>query len=222
MQAVKPSPWPSAEKVIAVSLARDAYANARLHYAVRIAAMLAVLLAISLVGVFALWDRPPQFRYVLVDSEGKVLPQVPLNLSNHEDDFIVEWTVDAVTRLYSFDFVNYRQQFQEARKNLTAVGWESFEQAMKMSGNFNAVVANKFVTTAVPTGPGRITKVGDVMGRHAWKVEFPMLLSYRRSAPRASETMQVTNQNLLMSVTVIRQPDYLNEHGLGIRAIVAE
>jgi len=201
---------------------RDWYANIRLHYAVRIATALLVILLVSIAGNVALIDRPPQFRYVLTNTDGKVFPQVPLGQPNHEDQFIVDWTIDAVTRLYSFDFVNFRQQFQEAQKNMTAVGWESFEQAMKVSGNFNAVIGNSYVTTAVPTGPGRVTKKGDIDGRFAWKVEFPMLISYRSSAKDAKGNFRVTNQPLSMTVTVIRQPVFLNPAGLGVRAIVAE
>lgn len=207
---------------MATLLLRDWYANARLHYVSWIATALFALLLVSLAGTVALIDRPPQFRYILTNAEGKVFPQVPLSQPNHDDQFIVDWTIDAVTRLYSFDFVNFRQQFQEAQKNMTAVGWKSFEEAMKVSGNFNAVVGNRYVTTAVPTGPGRVTKKGDINGRHAWKVEFPMLISYRSSSRDAQGRLRVTNQPLSMSVTVIRQPVFLNEQGLGIRAIVAE
>lgn len=215
-------PWPSAEEAISSLLLRDWYANVRVHYMSRVVAALAVLLAVSLVGTFVLIDRPPQFRYVLTNTVGQVLPQVPLSQPNHDDQFVVDWTVDSITRLYSFDFVNFRLQFQEAQKNMTAVGWKSFEEAMKVSGNFNAVVGNRYVTTAVPTGPGRVIGKGDILGRHAWKVEFPMLISYRSSAKDQDGKLRVTNQPLTMTVTVIRQSVFLNEAGLGIRAIVAE
>lgn len=215
-------PWPSADTAISSIILRDWYANARLHYMSRIVVALTALLAISLIGTIALIDRPPQFRYILTSATGQVLPQVPLSRANHDDQFIVDWTVDAVTRLYSFDFVNYRLQFQEAQKNMTSQGWKSFEEAMKVSGNFNAVLGNKYVTTAVPTGAGRVVDKFDFQGRHAWKVEFPMLISYRSSVKDRDGKLRVTNQALKVTVTVIRQPIFLNEAGLGIRAIVAE
>ena len=216
-------PWPSAESVTAKLLVRDWYANARLHYAARITGLLTIVLAVSLIGIIALWDRPPQFRYILATEEGLVMEIIDPSLPNHEDEYVVKWTIDAITRLYSFDFVNYRHQFQDAKANLTTQGWWNFEDAMAISGNFNAVLGNKFVTTAVPTGPGRVVKRGPFLGRFAWKVEFPMLISYR-SSYRDQQTgrSRNTTQQLNMSVTVIRQPEYLNAAGLGIRAIVAE
>jgi len=216
------NPWPAADRAIGILLLRDWYANFRLHHASRILACMGLLLAVSLVGTFALLNRPPQYRYVLTDHAGKILPLVPLNQPNHEDTYVIDWTIDAVTRLYSFDFVNYRTQFQDAKANLTTVGWKNFEEAMEVSGNFRSVIGNRYVTTAVPTGPGRITKKGELLGRHAWKVEFPMLISYRSSITDREGRQRVTNQHLNVAVTVARQPEYLNPAGLGIRAIVAE
>jgi intracellular multiplication protein IcmL len=223
LMGTQKSPWPSAESVTARLLIRDWYASARLHYVIRIKTALVVALFVSLVGTVALFNRPPQFRYILANDEGAVMKIVPLDEANHDDDYIINWTIDATTRLYSFDFVNYRSQFQDAKANLTTQGWVNFEQAMKNSGNFNAVIGNNFVTTAVPTGPGRIIKKGDVYGRYAWKIEFPMLISYRSSFqdPSTGRTKN-TSQQLTMAVTVIRQPEFLNAAGLGVRALVAE
>lgn len=214
--------WPSAESVTAKLLLRDWYTNTRLHYAARINAFLLVTLILSLIGGVMLFNRPPQFRYILANDFGVVIDMVPLDQPNHDDEYITKWAVDAVTRLYSFDFVNYREQFQNAKVNMTTQGWTNFDQAMEKSGNFNAVIGNRFVTTAVPTGPGRITKKGDVYGRYAWKVEFPMLISYRSSLKDREGRSRDTTQQLMMAVTVIRQPEFLNEAGLGVRALVAE
>lgn len=217
------SPWPSAESVTAKLLVRDWYANARLHHVARINVLILIALVVSLAGTFALIKRPPQFRYILSDNQGVVVHMVPLEKPNHDDEFIKKWTIDAVTRLYTFDFVNHRNQFQDAKVNLTVQGWKNFEHAMEVSGNFQAVIGNRFVTTAVPTGPAQITKKGDVFGRFAWKVEFPMLISYRSGFREAHTGRQKnTSQQLMMSVTVIRQPEFLNAEGLGIRALVAE
>lgn len=214
--------WPPAEKVITTILMRDWYANHRLHYANRIIIALVFALAASLVGTVALFERNDQYRYIMTDETGSILPMVPLDKPNHPDDYIVAWTIDAITRLHSFDFVNYRNQFQSAKYNLTSQGWKNFEDAMDISGNFNAVLGNQFVTTAAPTGPGRITKAAGFMGRHAWKVEFPMVVSYRSSKKDRNGVQNVTNQQVNMTIVVVRQPEFLNSAGLGIRSIVAQ
>ncbi|WP_327210641.1 DotI/IcmL/TraM family protein [Rhizobium leguminosarum] len=229
------SVWPSAEMAVASILLADVYANARLHFVSRICAGAILGAMILFLGFVALWDRPPQYRYILTNREGIVVEQVPLAQRNHDDKFVTDWAVDAITRLYTFDYENYRLQFQDAKKNLTQVGWDSFQKAMMDSGNFNAVVGYKYVTSAAPTGPGRIIKTGSIRGvtedidgartiedRYAWKIEFPMVISYRSSKLGSDGRPLVSEQNLTMSVTVIRVPEFLNQAGLGIRAIVAE
>jgi intracellular multiplication protein IcmL len=210
------------EDVIATKLRERAFANVRIHYTSILMVMVLIVAAASCIGTVALWQKPPQYGYLLTEDDGRILPLVPLDKPNHEDQYVIDWTVDAITRLYSIDYINYRIQLQEARHNLTTMGWKNYQDAMRLSGNFNAIVGNQFVTTAVPIGPGRIVKTGDVKGRYAWKVEFPMLISYRASRENPEDAPKVTNQELTVSVTVIRMPEYLNKHGLGIRAIVAE
>jgi intracellular multiplication protein IcmL len=221
-------PWPSAEIAVATILIGQKYASDRLHYISRIVSVLSVALVISLIGNVIMLPNPPRYRYIPVSPSGIVLPQVPLAEPNHDDRFVVDWTIDAVTRLFSFDFLNYRAQLQENQKNLTAMGWESFQKLLKESNNFNAVLGNSFVLTAVPTGAGRITKTGIIGGNFAWKVEFPMLLSFRASdthrpgEPATAGEGRVITDTWKMTVTVTRVGVFLNHSGLGIKAIVGE
>lgn len=229
------SVWPSAESAVAAILLGDLYANARIHFIVRILTGTIVATAILLIGVYALLGRAPQYRYILTDTTGIVIPMVPLTQANLSDDEVIDWTIDAVTRLYTFDYLNYRLQFQDAKKNLTIGGWETFEQSMEASGNFNSVKGYQYVTTAAPTGPGRVTKTGEISlpvapgffspvmeSRLAWKVEFPMVISYRSSAVGQDGKPLISEQNLNMAVTIVRVPEYINTTGLSIRAVVAE
>jgi len=201
----------------------ERYANDRLHHLSRITMLMLVALAISIVGNLAMYPNPPRLRYVPVSTNGLVLPQVPLTQPNHPDEYVVEWTIDALTRLYSFDFLNYRSQLQDAQKNLTAMGWESFQNSMKESNNFAAILGNQFVLTAVPTGAGRVVDKGLVDDAFTWTVEFPMLISYRAAA-RGSNAInsegRVISDSLNMRVTVSRVGVFLNHTGLGIKSIV--
>ena len=222
--------WPSAEFAVGALLLGDLYANSRLHYAVRILTIVAVSVAILAFGAFALTGRDTQFRYILTSTEGVVIPIEPLSKATKDQAFVIDWAVDSTTRLYTFDFLNYRTQFQEAKRNLTANGWKTFETSLKESGNFQSVIGYNYVATAVPAGPGKVTKEGDValvidgrnQIRHAWKVEFPMIISYRSSMIGKDGKPLLSEQNLKMSVTVTRVPEWENPIGLGIRAIVAE
>jgi intracellular multiplication protein IcmL len=224
IKSVPAGPWPTAENAVAAILAREHFANFRLFMVTRVAAALLGLLVFSLICAAVLLNKPARYTYVMTTSSGEILPMVPLHLPNKDDEFVLKWTVDAVTRLYSFDFANYRQQLQTAKEKLTAIGGKEFERSLDKSGNLRAVLGNRYVMTAVPTGPARITKkdIHQSLNRYAWKVEFPMLITYRSSARSRDGKPVVANQDLKMAVTVFRQPENLQVDGLGIRSMVAE
>jgi len=217
-------PWPSAEAAVATILMKDSFAIQRLHYAARMTAALAVLVVMAAAFAWSVVSRPPQFRYIMTTLGGEVMTLVPTDKPNHDDEFVSKWTVDAVTRLYSFDHVHYRQQLQDAKANLTPVGWKSFQKTLQDSGNFRAILEYRYATTAVPTGPARVTKsaIHPELGRHAWRVEFPMLITYQSSLKGTDGRPLMATQALRMSVVVIRQPEFLQPDGLGIRSILAE
>ena len=223
----KSSVWPSIDYAVANILLGQRFSNERLHFTSRIATIVAIALLISLIGNIVMLSNPPRYRYIPISTSGLVLPQIPVSQANHDDQFVVDWTIDAVTRLYSFDFMNFREQLQDAQKNLTAMGWESFQKSMKESNNFNAILGNKFVLTAVPTGAGKITKKGMISGNFAWKVEFPMLISYRSSGQRVRGESsigegRIITDSLNMTITTTRVGVFLNETGLGVKSIIAE
>jgi len=222
MSATK-GPWPSAEAAVAAIIRRESFANARLHYASRIAGMLALLAALTFGCVLALLHKPQEFRYIMTSPDGTLLPMTPTAEPNHDPEYIAKWTMDSVTRLYSFDYVNFRQQLQDARRNLTAFGWDEFQKSMERSGNFRAILANGYAVTAAPTGPAKVLKSAiHPLGRYAWRVEFPMLLTYQSGKIGADGKPLTANQNLKMTVVVLRQPEYLQPDGLGIRSVVGE
>jgi intracellular multiplication protein IcmL len=218
---------PSAEKVAATILIGRQYSNFRLQIVSMFSLILAIALVFSVFGAWALAGKDTQYRYVLTDLYGKVVQTVPLDQPNQSDDFIVTWTVDATTRLNTYDFANYRGQFQEAKLNMTPQGWKNFEKGMESAGVLNTVTGLRAVTTAVPTGPGAIIKRGavkwkDGVTRYAWRVRFPMQISYRSAQKnKAGDPIQLT-QAVTADITVIRMPEHLNSNGIGIRQLVLE
>lgn len=208
------------DSIVGTILVRDNYRWVRLQYVSRVLLALAGMVLAAFIGTAMVANKPPEFRYILVETNGRPLEMVPLSRPNMSDEDLMTWGVDAVTRLYTFDFENYQRQFQEAQSNVTVTGWRWFEEAMVNSGNFNAVIQNKYVTTAYPTGPARIldkdmlTDPATGESRFVWTIEFPMSITYQSS-------IQSTSQDLRVTVTILRVPEFINRAGSQIRQIVA-
>ena len=214
--------WPTATQAITTILQTHTYASKRLHYICRIISILIVLTMLSCWGTYLLWKKPSIYKYILTDQNGQILEINSLNEPIHPDSFVIDWTIDSVSRLYSIDYVNFRNQLQSQRHNLTTRGWKNYQEAMKSSGNFQAILGNQYFITAMATGEGEIVKTGTIQERFAWKVKFPFKIIYQTAKDLNESAPKKIIQNVEMSVTVVRVPRYLNIEGLGIRAIIAE
>src|SRR3546814_274937 len=115
------------EVILETILLRDSYRSQRIAYLRRLIVGVAVLLAASMAGNWVLVSREPIFRYLLTDKAGEIVDLVPMHLPKHEEEFVAQWTLDAVIQAYSFDFVNARAQLQAARSKMTGVGWANYE-----------------------------------------------------------------------------------------------
>ncbi len=208
-----------AEKIVATILLRDNYRRTRIQYLLRMIAVMVALTGLSLLGTWSILTREDQYRYLMTEPTGKLLPEIPLDQRHASDEDVLKWTMDAVTRLYTFDLANHRRQFQAAQRVMTPIGWDGYQRALRESGNFVAVVENKYVTTAAPSGPARILSQGlmaDSFGnvRWSWTIEVPILVTYQSSKQR-------TSQDLITTVNLIRVPAYVNYTGAQIRQIIA-
>lgn len=200
--------------VMATILVRDQHRIFRLHHLVRVGAGIFCVLLISLYATWTLLTRDTLYRYIFTDRHGQVVQLIPLDQPKQSDEYVMKWAQNTAVEAYTFDYANYKRQLWWAQNDLTVVGWKEWQKALETSGNFRAVLGNKYVATAVPNGPAVIIKRGEFNGRYAWRVKFPLLVIYQSSVQR-------TNQELTIEVMVIRQPEFVNISGLGVRQIIA-
>lgn len=203
-----------AAAVITTIFLRDQHQIFRLHHLVRVMAGVSIVLLLSVYATYVLLSREALYRYIFTDTHGQVVQLIPVDQPKQSDEYVMKWAQNAAVEAYTFDYQNYKRQLFWAQNDMTVVGWKEWQRALETSGNFRAVLGNKYVSTAVPNGPAVILKRGDFKGRYAWRIRFPLLVVYQSSQMR-------TNQELVIEAMVIRQPEFVNISGLGIRQIIA-
>lgn len=208
------SPSERTLSVVQTIWATESYRIFRFKHAQRVRWAIIALIGLNLFATWFLSTRLPPYRYIFTDQRGQIVDLAPLDQPKQNDEYVMRWAINAVVESYTFDFKNYQRQLFAAQNDLTFFGWQEWKKALLSSGNFRAVLGNKYVATAAPTGRPEIVKRGLFNGRYAWRVRFPMLVVYQSSAQR-------TNQDLMIEVVVVRQPEYVNISGLGVRQIVA-
>jgi intracellular multiplication protein IcmL len=174
---------------------------------------LAILLLIVAL-FFVVHSNKPENRYFATTEDGRLVPMVPLNQPNLSSPALMSWVAQATTEVMTFGFNDYRRRLQEASRNFTRRGWESFTQALERSRIIEMVEANQQVVTAAPAGAPILQSEGLVNGRYQWVVQIPMTISYQAGAT-------IRSDSLLVTVVVVRVPRLESPNGVGIEQWIA-
>ena len=174
------------------------------------------IVLLGLIGAmyYVIHVHQPENRYFATTEDGRLVPMVPLNQPNLSTPALMSWVAQASTEVMTFGFNDYRRRLQEASRNFTRRGWESFTQALQKARIIEMVEANQQVVTAAPQGAPILDSEGLVAGRYQWIIQLPLVLTYQSGARTKSD-------NLLVSVVVVRVPRLESPNGVGIEQWIA-
>jgi intracellular multiplication protein IcmL len=174
------------------------------------------MVILGLVGLcfFIVHVHQPENRYFATTEDGRLIPMIALTEPNLSTPALMSWVAQASTEVMTFGFNDYRRRLQEASRNFTRRGWESFTQALQKSRIIESVEANQQVVTSAPQGAPILEREGVVGGRYQWVIQIPMILSYQSGAKTRSDS-------LLVTLTVVRLPRLESPNGVGIEQWIA-
>lgn len=207
-----------AEDALVLIFARNAFYR-RMHFL----ALGAVALSLFVIA-FLLWmmiyliKHPTHPLYFATDNVGRLIHIIPVNVPNMPQDAVIAWTVEAVQKSLSFDFINYRAQIQSAEKYFTPYGWQNYMRALEVSNNYLGLAKNKWIIIAQVVEQPKVITQGILSGAYAWKFQMPVLVTYW--SPPYDNKSKFANA-LNVSVIVQRQEILQSYKGLGIAQIVA-
>lgn len=160
-------------------------------------------------------NSKPENLFFATTEDGRLVPMVPLNEPNLSAPALMSWTAQAATEVMTFGFNDYRRRLQEASRNFTRRGWESFTQALQRSRIIEMVEQKQQVVTAAPLGAPIIVSEGLTAGRYQWQIQVPLVLTYQSGAMTRSD-------KLLVTLVVVRMPRLESPNGIGIEQWVAQ
>lgn len=149
--------------------------------------ILLLLLGILILGLFGFViyqaNTSLESRYFPTTPDGRVIEIVHLTLPLQTPEFVLDWTVKAILDLYSFDYVTYRRDFQDAQSVFTHKGYVDFMKALVASTNLEAVKANKQVVFAELVGTPQVTRAGQLSKEepYSWDLSIPLVVTYQNS-----------------------------------------
>lgn len=182
---------------------------------------LCLLILVITLTAAAFYERsklPPPV-YFATTNLGTPIQLLKLKESNVQPAALIEWAVEAATAAYTFNFVNYRKAFQDARSYFTKKGYDNFIQALKDSNNMIAVKDRKLVVSARINGEASILKDSNsdpnfrTEGAYTWQVEVPMILTYESATEKFV-------QNIILTMVITRVSMLESIEGLGIDSFI--
>jgi intracellular multiplication protein IcmL len=197
-----------------IKLRNDFYRDGFRKLVVILAGSVACIVGLIVIIVILMFQKPEPTYFASTDS-GRIIPLVPLNQPNLTDKAILQWSGNAVVSLYSYNFVNFREVFQENKQYFTDSGWRAFVQALQDSQSLQSVQAKKLVVSAVLAGAPLVLNKYLFNGRYTWKIQMPVLVTYLSSSEQSS-------QKFLVTLTIQRVSTLDDINGIGIQQFVAE
>lgn len=184
-----------------------------------LAIVLLILVFIGLCGFsYYLYRTAPPPKYFPTSADGVPIQPVPLNDPFHPTDYVINWAQNAILRIYSLDFVNFRLNLQESQIFFTTKGFLEFKHAYYISNNLLAVQRKKEVVSAAITGQAVVQSEGvsPETGIYRWNLNIPVTITYQNSAN------EVINQVGRILMWVQRASLLIHAEGLAIDSLILQ
>lgn len=143
--------------------------------------------------------NPPEPQYFATTPEGLMIQIHSLSDPTVTDDYVTQWTANAVRQAFSTDYIHWQKQLQDASANFTPAGWRYFLNALKASNNLDTLTNLKMVSGAQLTAAPQITAKMVINGQYAWKIQMPILITY-------TDGKQNINMPWNVTLIVVRMP----------------
>lgn len=170
------------------------------YYHVLFAVIILLFIDLSLAFmVYYKWQHPRVPEYFASTADGRIIKVQSLADPAVSDDYVLQWTVDALRKAFSLDYLHWQAQLQSAQNNFTPDGWNYFSDALKKSNNLKTLVELKMVSDIKMTGAPEIITKAVVGGHYAWNIKIPVLLMFTNGT-------KTINNPIDFTIIVLREP----------------
>jgi intracellular multiplication protein IcmL len=128
---------------------------------------------------------------------------------------VIQYAKDNVTRSFTMDFLNWRQQLEDVRPSYTRTGFKSFLNALQQSGVLDTV-KDKRMNMSISAGTGVLTLEGIEGGVYQWIIELPIEVRLE------GQTTRLPAQRFLSTVRIERVPTLDSIEGIGIGQLITK
>lgn len=208
----------NANDVIAAIFERNSFYRRQYFLALGAFALSLVVIVMLFCMYMYLRKNPTQPLYFATDSVGRLIEVIPTDKPNMTTDEVTAWAIEAIQNTFSYDYINYRKQLQNAEKYFTTYGWNNYMKALKANNNLVALNQRKMLVSARVIEQPKLIAQGILGGAYAWKYQMSLLMTY--SLPPYDEKSKFYNP--LQATMIVQRQEVLKGYkGLGVVQVIA-
>lgn len=172
------------------------------------------LLVLSvLLNCFLGWSATHPVREYFATDNGRMFPLIPMSQPYRKTADVIQFARDNITRSFTLDFLNWRQQLEELRPGYTRDGFQQYLDNLDRMGILDTV-KDKRMNLSISAGTGVLSKEGIQGGVFFWQVELPIEVRLE------GQTLRLPPQHF-RAVTRIERISTLDSiQGIGIASLV--
>lgn len=161
-----------------LNMARAEFYLDRYRFIQKVVAGLLVLTILLAYALYDVYRNPPKPLYIAAENDGRIIELRPISRPTISKNALLTWAAESVTSIFTYDYVNYRKQFQGNVDYFSADGWQAYMEQLDKSGTLQTVKEKSMLVSAVVTSSPVIAGEGVFNGVYMWKVEMPIDVTY--------------------------------------------
>ena len=176
-----------------------------------------ITLAIILLMLY-LFSVYPKYRTIQTIDNSVICELKPEENPMLTDVAIQDFAKSAVLSAYSFDYVNWRTQVENATtRYFTSDGRAAFNKAIRSSGSLNYIISNTLIMKSMAISSPQIEEKGvDNKGVPYWIVRMPISTEFFTGNTKAADVQKFVAQVKVVST----KRDAFNPKGLGVYSMI--
>jgi intracellular multiplication protein IcmL len=105
---------------------------------------------------------------------------------------VTEWANYVVTKAFTYDYKNYKEQFSKAKACFTSSGWAGFAKAFEDAKNLQTLEKEQLYVSAKVNGKTTlVAQFKDTTVEPFWLVRVPITVTYHNNKKQMSQNMTV-------------------------------
>lgn len=156
----------------------------------------------------------PEREYFATDN-GRLFPLIPLSRPYQKSADVIQFGKEMLTRGFTLDFLNWRQQLEDLRPYFTREGFAQFIDNLEKMGILDSVKKRRMNMSA-SVGTGVLVADGVKNGVYRWDLEMPIEIRLE------GQTQRLPAQHFTAHVHVVRIATLDSIRGIATASVVTD